>query len=297
VSVLKALEKLIEELEADRSLEKLDKFRERIQALDRLDAYPLDRQFSVLKSESGEAESYRRARAVHAKLEAANAKLCDAIREEIRLGARPNALLEWTSKSGGIAEAIRLASSESYDYLDELVSGVLRFEKPAAATVQLSAEMVAYQPTPARHIFDVLARMQLTERDVLVDLGCGLGQVALLAAICTSARSIGIELEAAYLNCARQSAADLNLGKATFLQGDVREADLSCGTAFYLYTPFRGRILRAVLDMLRREAESREIRVCTFGPCTPIVAEERWLECVERLEAGRVTVFRARGRI
>ena len=41
---------------------------------------------------------------------------------------------------------------------------------------------------------------------------------------------------------------------------------MSCGTIFYLYTPFLGTILRGVLDSLRREAASREIRVLVRQP-------------------------------
>jgi hypothetical protein len=286
--LISALRNLTRELEVDRSLAELDRFRERVEALDRLDAYPLDRQFSALDSGSIEATLYRRARALHAKLEATNLKFYDTIREEIQRGADPNKLLQWTVRSGKVGDAIRLALGESYDYL-----GVLRFAKPDAPIVQLPAEMVSYQPTPARHIFDLIARTQLTERDVLIDLGSGLGHVPLLASICTSGRSVGIEVEGAYVHCARQSAYELNLNNVTFIQRDVREVDLSSGTVFYLYTPFLGDILRAVLDLLRREAVSREIRVCTFGPCTPTVGKERWLEPIEPLEAGRIAVFRS----
>ena len=291
--MISALRNLIRELEVDRSLGELHRFRERIEAMDRLDAYPLERHFSDLDSESVEARLYRRARTLYAKLEAANLKFYDTIRQEIQRGANPNQLLQWIVKSGNVGDLSHLAAGESYDYLDELLSGVLRFAKPDARIVQLPAEMVCYQPTPARHIFDLIAHTQLIERDVLIDLGSGLGHVPLLSSICTGARSIGIEMEAAYVNCARQSAHELNLNNVTFIQQDAREADLSSGTVFYLYTPFLGTILRAVLDLLRREAVSREIRICTFGPCTPIVGEERWLELVESLEVGRIAVFRS----
>jgi Histone methylation protein DOT1 len=291
--VISALRNLTRELEVDHSLGELHRFRERIEAMDRLDAYPLERQFSALDSESVEARLYRRARALYAKLEAANLKFYDTIRDEIQRGANPNQLYQWISKSSNVGDLSSLAAGESYDYLDELVSGALRFAKPDAQIVQLPAEMVCYQPTPARHIFDLIAHTQLTERDVLIDLGSGLGHVPLLSSICTGARSIGIEIEAAYVNCARQSAYELNLNNVTFIEQDARETDLSSGTVFYLYTPFLGTILRAVMDLLRREAVSREIRICTFGPCTPTVGEERWLEPIETLEAGRIAVFRS----
>jgi hypothetical protein len=127
--------------------------------------------------------------------------------------------------------------------------------------------MVSYQPTPARHIFDLIGRAAFTERDCLIDLGSGLGHVTLTASICSKASCSGIELEPSYVACARKSARSLNLNNVRFMQGDARAADLSDGTLFYLYTPFTGTILQDVLKSLRHEAASREIRICMFGTC------------------------------
>jgi 16S rRNA A1518/A1519 N6-dimethyltransferase RsmA/KsgA/DIM1 with predicted DNA glycosylase/AP lyase activity len=129
---------------------------------------------------------------------------------------------------------------------------------------------------------------------VLVDIGSGLGHVPLLASILTSARSIGIELEATYVERARQSAESLNLNRVTFIQQDARAADLSTGTVFYLYTPFTGSILSSVLSRLRREAAARPIRICTYGPCTSVIAEEAWLEAAAAPMPQRVALFRSR---
>jgi hypothetical protein len=290
---VKALQNLISELQQDPSLEEPHRLRRRIEALDHLDAYLSDGQVSAVVPESIEAALHHQAGALYAKLESANFKLYQAIRHDIQRGAGPDSLLRWVPKSGRTANAVSLANGESYDYLDELISGVLQFRRPSPEVLHLPAEMVFYQPTPARHIFDLLDRIALTERDLFIDLGSGLGHVPLLVSICTGARCIGIELEAAYVDCARDSAQALNLNNVTFIQRDVRESDLSGGTVFYLYTPFTGTILRAVLNSLRQEALSREIRICTFGPCTRVVAEEQWLKVVESLETGRIAIFRS----
>ena len=221
-------------------------------------------------------------------------ELCQAIRRDIQRGAGPDSLLQWAPRFGRNGRAATQLDGDGYDYLDVLVSGVLHFELPDAEVAEPAAEMVPYQPTPARHIFDFIGRAALTERDVLVDLGSGLGHVPLLASICVGARSVGIELQAAYVECARRSARALNLANVSFVQQDARAADLSSGTVFYLYTPFIGTIMRAVLDSLRQEAAGREIRICAYGPCTPIVADEWWLEVVGTLEPDRVGVFRSR---
>jgi hypothetical protein len=294
--MMHGLQSLIGKLEQDFSLDEPDRLRQRIEALDRLDAYLPEEQLNGhLPSIGTQSEVYPRVRALYTKLERANFELYQAIRRDIQRVAGPYSLLQKVAnQSNQDEDAIGLSNGEGYDYLDELVTGVLQFEQPAAGLVQLPAEMVFYQPTPARYIFDLIRRTALTERDVLVDLGSGMGHVPLLTAICTGATSIGIELEAAYVDCARQSAQTLKLNNATFIHQDARAADLSRGTVFYLYTPFIGTILRTVLDSLRQEAASRKIRICTFGPCTPIIAEEQWLEALCPVEAHRIAIFCSR---
>ena len=85
----------------------------------------------------------------------------------------------------------------------------------------------------------------------------------------------------------------LGLPRVSFIEQDARMADLSRGTLFYLYTPFGGAILRAVLDALRGEASRREIRIATYGPCTQAMLEEPWLAVVGTLDTHRIVLFRS----
>jgi len=290
--MIKALQSLVDELEADASLHEPDRLRDRIEALERLDAFNLEVPPPV--AESPETATYRCAKALQARLDAANLKLYEAIRRDIRQGCGANSLFQWIPRLGLDEDALRTPSDTGYDYLDELITGVLRFEQTGTPIIQPTPEMVFYQPTPARHIFDLIARTALGEDDVLIDLGSGLGHVPLLASICTNSRSIGIELEPVYVECARRSAQSLNLGNASFIQQDARAAKLTAGTVFYLYTPFTGAMLRAVLDSLQAEGARRDIRICTFGPCTATVADEAWLEVVDAAPSDRVSIFRSR---
>lgn len=284
-----SLQTLVTALEQDRSLDAPERLRERIAALDRLDAWLADGAASA-----DAAAAYTRAQALHARLEAVNRRLYDEIREAIRRGAGRDVLLRWARMLAQADAAHGDVSGDSYDALDELVSGVLRLDPPDAEVAAPPDGMVFYQPTPARHVFALIARAALTGRDVLVDLGAGLGHVPLLAAICTGARGIGIEREAAYVASARRCAEALNLANVAFIEQDARDADLTEGTVFYLYTPFSGAILRSVLDALRREADRRALRVCTFGPCTPVVAEEPWLAADGATRTDTLALFRSR---
>lgn len=294
-SMAASLHDLLAALERDRSLDAPDRLRERIEALDRLDALPAGNATHAGGAASGDtAATHLRARVLHARLESANRRLYDEIRMAIRRGAGRETLLRWARALADAEPMNGSARGDSYDALDELVSGVLRLEAPETEVAAPPNGMVFYQPTPARHIFALIERAALTGRDVLVDLGAGLGHVPLLAAICAGARGIGIEREAVYVASARRCAEALNLTHVAFLEQDARDADLSKGTVFYLYTPFTGGILRAVLDALRREAEGRAIRVCTFGPCTPVVAAEPWLAADDATSIDTLALFRSR---
>jgi hypothetical protein len=70
----------------------------------------------------------------------------------------------------------------------------------------------------------------------------------------------------------------LGLPYVEFIHADARQADYDDGTMFYLYTPFRGEMLRQVLRRLEAQAERRRIRVCTYGPCTLQAGEQNWLK-------------------
>jgi hypothetical protein len=229
-----------------------------------------------------------------AALEAANHRVYTSIREAIQGGCGPRSLLQWAEAVCPGEDTQHPVDGDGYDCLDALLSGVLQIDEPAPAA-EPTAEMVFYQPTPARHIFELIARTGLGERDVLVDLGSGLGHVPLLAGICTGARCVGIEWEASYVDCATRCAKALNLTNVAFLRHDARAADLSRGTVFYLYTPFTGTMLGDVLAMLRREATMREIRIGTLGPCTAAFAREPWLERISLPKAGGLAVFRSVG--
>ena len=289
----KALDAMIRNLEHDASLGEPGRLRERIDALDRIEAHFAGPPGLIDPIETSKEKQLRdRAKAVCARLEAINRKVYQTLRSEIQRGAVPHCLLEQMTLCSPDSSA---RMDEGYDYLDVVTSGMLQLEEPAAEIAELAPEMVFYQPTPARHVFDLIGRAALTERDVLVDLGSGLGHVPLLTSICTRARGIGIEREAAYVECARQCAQALNLSNVTFIRQDARAADFSCGTLFYLYTPFTGAILRSVLDALQCEAARREIRIGTYGPCSGIVAAEPWLDIVGALEANRPALFRSMG--
>lgn len=286
------LQTLLAELERDPSWQSPERLRERIEALDRIERAMLYVPTVAAGSIDPNQALLDRAEALQARLEAINQDVYRDLREDLRCGVGARRLLQYASDGVG-PDAVTEADVEAYDHLDALLSEVLQFEPPQADGIEPAAEMVFYQPTPARHIFDLIARLRLDAHDLLIDLGAGLGHLPLVVAACTPSRSLGVELEAAYVEIARRSARGLNLDRAGFIQADARAADLSAGTVFYLYTPFTGSVLRSVLDTLRGIALARAIRVCTLGPCTAMIAAEPWLRSDEDLRGDRIVLWRS----
>jgi hypothetical protein len=279
-------------LEADSSLFLPDQLRKRLIELDNLDAG-----FGGFDSEDSTRCTYsllhQRAKALRIRLEAANTELYQSVRSDIVRGGQPRALLQWLEDSVSDNESRSPLPGLGFDYRDELVSGVLQLLEPSEPNLQPSPEMVPYQPTPVRHILNLIAAAAIAEDDVFVDLGSGLGHVLLLVSMMTGARTLGVEVEAAYVASARKCAQNLHLSCVQFIAQDARDADLSCGTVFYLYSPFKGSILTDVLNALRMESSRRSIKICSLGPCTRTVANETWLKASVLPDTGRITVFKS----
>ncbi len=220
-------------------------------------------------------------------LEAIDDRLFHRLRQEIRetgiTGAAFKALVN------SFVEILPEESEDSgqvgYDALDTFVNGLLHFQPMPSETLPLEPGMVFYQKTPARIIWDMAEKAQMKPGEIFVDLGSGMGQVSILMHLLTGAKTKGIEFEPSYCDYARACAADLHLLEVEFIQADAREADFSTGQVFFLYTPFEGEILAAVMQRLSRES-SRRIRVFSYGPCTVELYRQAWLRPLVSNEFG-----------
>jgi len=183
-----------------------------------------------------------------------------------------------------------------YDALDVLVHGVLGYSAHPDVATPNHPEMVHYEPTPARVVFDLIDHAGLASQDVLYDLGSGLGQVVILISLLAGLKAKGVEYQPTLCMQAQRTAQSLGLANVEFINADARDVDYSDGTMFYLFTPFKGQVLQTVLDRLQNVAHRHSITVCSYGPCTWRIHDQPWLAIAdpETNHAYKLAVFHSR---
>jgi hypothetical protein len=290
----------IEAIERNTALYAETNFEGRVEAIDYIEFDIVDRIEGLLHT-TNQAEELTRlkqdAERVKNHLEEIDDDLFQRLRADIRAGVCTGAAFKsLMGKYVGCDSGGRRAQDEiGYDSLDAFINGLLLIHTVPLETKDREPEMVYYQPTPARIILELVEKAHLTPKDAFYDLGSGLGQVPILVNLLSGATAIGVEFEPAYCDYARVCAAELNLSRVEFVNADARQVDCSDGTAFFMYTPFEGRLLQEVLDKLWGESRRRTIRLFTYGPCTPEVSRQSWLTCVDenRAHLYKLGVFRS----
>ncbi|MGI6368840.1 MAG: hypothetical protein ACOX2L_10900 [Anaerolineae bacterium] len=168
-----------------------------------------------------------------------------------------------------------------HEPVDRLVDGMLGLGESAVEPTFYDRDYVHLEDTPVRVLLDLIDHVPLSAGQCFVDLGSGLGRAAILVHWLTGATVEGIEVQPAYHARAEALAASLGLERVHFVLGDAAQADLSQGDVFYLFTPFKGRILRAVWATLAQQARLRPLTVCTYGAVSLAAAQQPWLRPAE----------------
>lgn len=269
----------IEKIENSPSFYNERYFNNRLELIDFIEFEILDQLENLPNSHHQEIWLKHRAEKIKAKLEETNDRLFQKLRKIVsKKGFKRTNFRNLIDKYVPSELYLNDEYEEiGYDNLDILVNELLSFENMPDTTKDLEPEMVFFQKTPARIVFELVEKANFSQNDVFVDIGSGLGQVSILVNLLSNIPSIGVEFEPAFCQYAQGCVDKLNLSNVNFINVDARNADFTKGTVFFLYSPFKGKILKEVLENLRIESEKRKIRIFTYGPCTPQIAMQEWL--------------------
>ena len=207
---IREIQAALETIERDDALFGEAGFGGRLEAQDQIEVSILARVKGLLAAQSQTQELValqQRAEALKSRLEASDEKLFRKLRADIRSGeVRGSELRRRLEACAGSGRGRRDQSGGAYDSLDALVSGVFLTGTAPEAAIERESEMVFYQPTPARVVFELVDRAGLQSHDTFYDLGSGLGQVVILVNLLSGGRAKGIEIDPAYCEYARRCA-------------------------------------------------------------------------------------------
>ncbi|NLR61797.1 hypothetical protein HGH93_27120 [Chitinophaga polysaccharea] len=279
--VINELQSCIRAIEAEDTLYEIKHFRHRAQAIDQLDFHILDR-ISSLAPTPALLKLQQCAIQLKCKLEQTDLLLFAQLRQKISAGyyspAAFNAMV--SEYVGDVVNSAAPSDEPGYDDLDTFINGLLSVYPLPAPMLEREPEMIYYQKTPARIIFEMVALARPKPHDVFFDIGSGLGQATILVNLLSGIVSKGMEYEPAYCDYARRCVRSLQLQGVSFTNINAHQGDYSKGTLFFFYTPFEGRMLQHMLDILQCESQQRVIRIFTYGHCSPLVAQQPWLTCI-----------------
>ena len=104
------------------------------------------------------------------------------------------------------------------------------------APLSASAQDVPFLESPEYVVEAMLELAEVTERDIVYDLGSGDGRIVIAAAVNYKARGVGIELEPDLVELSNVKAREAGVAdRVRFVEGDLFEADFSEATVVTLY--------------------------------------------------------------
>jgi SAM-dependent methyltransferase len=108
-------------------------------------------------------------------------------------------------------------------------------QEPFTPTVGQAGKDVVWVPTPAALVEKMLDMAKVTPQDYVMDLGSGDGR-NIIAAAKRGATAVGVEYNPDMVELSKREAAAQGVaGKASFIQGDMYEADISKASVLALF--------------------------------------------------------------
>ncbi|MBQ7888958.1 MAG: class I SAM-dependent methyltransferase [Erysipelotrichaceae bacterium] len=132
-----------------------------------------------------------------------------------------------------------------------------------------------YEPTPYQVLERILDTGLITEKNHLMDMGCGKGRVSFFLSMFTGCKSTGVDFDSNLIELANQN--NLHFSKSelvNFVCQNAESVELSDEDVFYFFNPFSEKILRSVMSRIIESyyVNPRNIRLFFYYPSHDVLA-------------------------
>jgi cyclopropane fatty-acyl-phospholipid synthase-like methyltransferase len=163
-------------------------------------------------------------------------------------------------------------------YLGITTRGIVNTDHPDA---------VYYATMDYYAIRKALDYLDLKPTDVFVDIGVGKGRAICLAARHTMRRAEGIDISPQLCAIAASNVARLRGRRTPVIihNRSAIDADYTETSVVWLFHPFGGRTMDAVLTKLRDDRKGKPLRIAYCSPAEEAVfAKHDWLQLIEKVD-------------
>jgi len=149
-----------------------------------------------------------------------------------------------------------------------------------------SAECHKYTPSEYRDLFVVLDKLAVSDKDVFLDMGAGLGRAVFVAAMYPFRRVMGVDKSDTMIGMARENLSNLR-GKAAhknieFVQSDATTFIVPDDiTVVFLYCPFHGSVLTQFMGQVAQSLTRNPRPLTIVGKNVEIAASYNGLHMAE----------------
>lgn len=150
----------------------------------------------------------------------------------------------------------------------------LNIKTMGGANHEADGENFPYEPTP----YSVLVRLAqsglLSEKNTLVDYGCGKGRAAFLLSHLTYCKVIGIDYNKKLIEAASKNRTASKMREITFIHGKAEEYEIENADTFFFFNPFSEVILKKVIDQILWSwyENPRQMKLMFYYPTEEAVA-------------------------
>lgn len=135
-----------------------------------------------------------------------------------------------------IEARVRFAVKEKIAATGRIMKIAMVLSAGALAGCAANTDYPPFWWTPQDRVRDMLEIAEVSEDDVVYDLGSGDGRIVIAAAEKYGARGVGIEIDPGLVEASNLAAETAGVAdKVTFVQGDFYETDFSDATVVTLY--------------------------------------------------------------
>ena len=143
--------------------------------------------------------------------------------------------------------------SRDRGYLRVLLQSYLTVLLAGCLSIEEAPILVRYEPSAPEVVTAMLELAQVTEKDTVVDLGCGDGRIPIEAVKRYGARAVCVDIDPRRIEDARQNAAAAGVSeRIEFREQDAMKTDLKGATVVTLF-------LSAELNLALRPRLEREL--------------------------------------